>query len=115
MKQNQNSAIKSKKALYATAMTVLFFSSLVSAEVGESLVLCKHNKLVRTLRIETMSDQHCKAVYTKSGVDQTIGSGQNHNSCEEFVAGVRKTLEDAKWSCREVKEARTSMISPLIE
>lgn len=115
MKRNQFSADKSKKALCATAMTVLFFSSLASAEIGDSLVLCKHNKTVRTLRIETMSDQRCKAVYTKLGVDQTIGASQNHNSCEEYIAGVRKTLEDAKWNCREVKEARTSMINPVTE
>lgn len=115
MKRDQISVDKSIKALSAAALSVLFFSSLASAEIGEALVLCKHNKSVRTLRIETLSDQRCKAVYTKSGVDQTIGSSQNHNSCEEFVAGVRKTLEDAKWNCREVKEARTSMIAPEAE
>ncbi len=115
MKRDQISADKNRKALFATAITVLFFSSLASAEIGDSLVLCKHNKTVRTLRIETLSDQRCKAVYTKVGVDQTIGSSQNRTSCEEYIAGVRKTLEDAKWSCREVKEARTSMISPETE
>ncbi|QDK39644.1 hypothetical protein [Bdellovibrio sp. NC01] len=115
MKRDQFSLDKTKKALIATASTVLFFSSLAHAEIGDSLVLCKHNKTVRTLRIETTSDQRCKAIYTKQGVDQNIGSGQNHNSCEEYVAGVRKTLEDAKWNCREVKEARTSMVAPVTE
>lgn len=115
MKRDQNFAAKIQKALCATATTVLFFSSIAHAEIGDSLVLCKHNKTVRTLRIETSTDQRCKAVYTKQGVDQTIGSSQNHNSCEEYVAGVRKTLEDAKWNCREVKEARTSMVNPATE
>lgn len=110
MKRDQISVDKTKKALFASAMTVLFFSSVSFADIGDSLVLCKHNKTVRTLRIEKASDQRCKAVYTKQGVDQTIGLSQNQNSCEEYIAGVRKTLEEAKWTCREVKEARTSTV-----
>jgi len=101
---------KQKKALSVFTMAVLFFSSLVQADIGDILVLCKHNKTVRTLRVEIMSDQRCKAIYTKQGVDQIIGSSQNQNSCEEYISGVRKTLEDAKWNCREVKEARSSSV-----
>ncbi|MEK2687805.1 hypothetical protein [Bdellovibrio sp. GT3] len=74
------------------------------------MVLCKHNKTVRTLRVEQGSDEKCKAIYTKQGVDQTIGSATNVGSCEEIVAGVRKTLEEAKWNCRDVKEARSSTV-----
>ncbi|WP_374078262.1 hypothetical protein [Bdellovibrio bacteriovorus] len=87
-----------------------FFSSLAFADLGESLVLCKHNKTVRTLRVEMGEDQKCRAIYTKQGVDETIGSGLNPNSCVEFVSNVRKNLEEAKWNCREVKEARTSNV-----
>lgn len=110
MKRDQISALKSKKALFSATMAVLFFSSLASAELGESLVLCKSNKTVRTLRVEMGTDQKCRAIYTKQGVDETIGSGLNPSSCVEFVANVRKNLEEAKWSCREVKEARTSNV-----
>ncbi|MGE5087030.1 MAG: hypothetical protein ACM3MG_12065 [Bacillota bacterium] len=115
MKRDQISVENPKKALIATAITVLFFSSLASAEVGESLVLCKHNKMVRTLRVEMGSDQKCRAIYTKQGVDQTIGSAQYLNSCVEIVAGVRKTLEEAKWNCRDVKEARISTVNTITE
>jgi hypothetical protein len=97
------------------SIPVLFFSSLANAELGDALVLCKHNKNVRTLRIEMGADQKCRAIYTKQGIDQTIGSAQYLNSCTEIVQGVRKTLEDAKWSCRDVKEARTSAVSTTIE
>ncbi|MFM6930530.1 MAG: hypothetical protein ACKOX6_18855 [Bdellovibrio sp.] len=115
MKRDQISVEYRKKALVATAMTVLFFSSLASAEIGESLVLCKHNKMVRTLRVEVESDQKCRAIYTKQGVDQTIGSAQYLNSCVEIVAGVRKTLEEAKWNCRDVKESRISTVNIITE
>lgn len=115
MKRDQNSVDFNKKALLAPAMAVLFFSSFVFADIGDSLVLCKHNKSVRTLRIDKMSDQRCKAVYTKQGVDQTIGASQSHSACEEYISGVRKTLEDAKWNCRDIKEARTSTVAPLEE
>lgn len=94
------------------AFMVLLFSSFASADLGESLVLCKHNKTVRTLRMEMGQDQKCKAIYTKQGVDETIGSAQNPNSCVEILANVRKNLEEAKWNCREVKEARTSTVVP---
>ncbi|CAE78882.1 hypothetical protein AB1A81_04360 [Bdellovibrio bacteriovorus] len=111
MKQDQISKAKNIKALLSATITVLFFSSFShAAELGESLVLCKHNKTVRTLRVEIGTDQICRAIYTKQGVDETIGSGQNHQSCHDFVTNVRKNLEEAKWSCREVKEARTSNV-----
>lgn len=89
--------------------TVLFFSIPLSAEEVDSLVLCKNNKTVRTLRVER-EDDRCHAIYTKQGVDSVIGSGQNTASCEDFVQGVRKNLEEARWSCREAKEARSSSI-----
>lgn len=111
LKQDQIFKANKLKALFSVTMTVLFFSSLgQAAELGESLVLCKHNKTVRTLRVEIDKDQVCRTIYTKQGVDEVIGSGQNHQSCSEFVTNVRKNLEDAKWSCREVKEARTSNV-----
>lgn len=111
MKRDQISYAKNIKALLSATIAVLFFSSFShAAGLGDSLVLCKHNKTVRTLRVEVGQDQLCRAIYTKDGVDETIGSGQYQNSCVEIVANVRKNLEGAKWNCREVKEARTSNI-----
>lgn len=110
MKRDQISALKSFKALFSVSTMVLFFSSVTFAQMGDSLVLCKNNKTVRTLRIEMSNDQKCKAIYTKSGVDEVIGASASKVSCEEFVANVRKNLEEAKWNCREAKEARTSNV-----
>lgn len=112
MKQEQILSIKSIKALLSA--TVLFFSSLAFAGIGDSVVLCKFNKTVRTLRVEKDNAQ-CRAIYTKQGVDQIIGSGQYTESCVEFVSNVRKNLEEGKWNCREVKEARMSNIRSQVE
>lgn len=101
------------KSLIALGISVgfAFFSkiALAAPSLNESMVLCKNNKTVRTLRVE-VEDQRCRAIYTKSGVDTTIGSGQFTNSCHEFVENVRKNLESANWNCRDVKEARISTV-----
>lgn len=107
---DQISIVSKIKALLSAMLTVLFFSSFAHAEMGESFVLCKNKKMVRTLRVELGSDQKCRAIYTKQGVDEVIGSSQQVASCVEFVSNVRKNLEEGKWSCREVKEARTSSV-----
>lgn len=110
MKRKQNLVIKFGKALFSVMTTVLFFSSIASSAVGESLVLCKHNKSVRTLRVEMDNDSKCQVIYTKQGVDEMIGSGQYTNSCVEIISNVRKNLEEGKWVCRDVKEARVSTV-----
>ena len=53
-------------------MMVFLFSPMSYADMGESLVLCKHNKNVRTLRVEMGADQKCRAIYTKQGVMKRI-------------------------------------------
>lgn len=110
MKQDQTILTKCYKALTAVTLPVLFFSSAAIAEIGDGLILCKNQKTVRTLRIEKTEDARCRAIYTKAGVDSEIGSGMNFQSCEDYVAGVRKTLEEAHWNCREIKEARSSAV-----
>lgn len=103
--------MKFKKALLPLLGGVLFFSTFAQAGDDPGFILCKHDKIVRTLRIEKADDSRCKAIYTKQGVDQVIGSAQNESSCEGFVAGVKKNLEEASWRCREVKQSRVSDLS----
>jgi hypothetical protein len=102
---------KNIKALQVSTCAVLFFSLTSFAESGDSLIICKKEKQVRTLRIEMLSDQHCKAIYTKQGVDQNIGASQSLKACEEIIGAVRKTIEAASWSCREVKEFQASSLN----
>lgn len=96
-------------------MIVLFFSSVSYAELGDSLILCKSNKNVRTLRVEVSSDQKCRAVYTKQGVDDVIGASTGASACAEIVSNVRKNLEEGQWNCRDVKESRSSSVTTVAE
>ena len=91
-------------------MMVFLFSPMSFADMGESLVLCKNKKTVRTLRVEMGADQKCRAIYTKQGVDETIGASGAHEACVEYISSVRKNLEEAQWNCREIKEARISSV-----
>lgn len=115
MKKNQNSLMQNSKALLSVSMMVLFFSSVSNAELGDSFILCKSNKNVRTLRVEMSSDQKCRAVYTKQGVDEVIGASTGAAACAEIISNVRKNLEEGKWNCREVKESRTSSVTTVVE
>lgn len=110
MKREQNLGVKFKEALFSTLIAVLFFSSTAFAGLNNKLILCKNKKAVRTLRVEMAEDNKCHAIYTKQGIDATIGSGQYMNSCAQIVTNVRNNLEEAKWNCREVKEAKVSSL-----
>lgn len=93
-------------------LLILSFSVLSAAPTASDLtyVLCKNQKIVRTLRIEKESGK-CQTVYTKNGQDQVIGSGLNPNSCQKFLTDVQGNLEKAGWKCRETKDSALSEIS----
>lgn len=97
---------------------LLFFILGVSAQAEvsqptDSSVICRLRKEVRTLRIEKTDGGKCKAIYTKSGVDQNIGIASSGASCVEILRKVRVNLEAADWKCREVKESRVSNLIEL--
>lgn len=117
LSQNADTKSNSKNALLRipTPLVVGFFilmGSLAQAEIGDAFILCKHNKVVRTLRVDAVSDSQCKAVYTKEGVDKVIGASQNKEVCGDVLNKVRKNLEEGSWACREVKESRLSNLGP---
>lgn len=88
---------------------VLVLSSLASVATA-STILCKNERSVRSLRVDKTSGG-CRAVYTKSGVDQIVGSAMRENGCDAIIEGIRKTLEASVWKCRDVKEAAFSDLS----
>lgn len=91
---------------------MLFFClSSVSSFSAATTIICKNDKSVRTLRIDKSNDGSCRAIYTKQGVDQVVGSSMRENGCESILEGIRKTLEGSIWKCRGVKEAVVSNLS----
>lgn len=96
-------------------LAILLFSSFfawaeVSADEKFSFVLCKNNQIVRTIRVNS-GEEGCKTVYTKSGVDRIVGSGQNASSCMQFLNNIKGNLEEAAWSCREVSKVKITDLS----
>lgn len=74
-------------------------------------IICKNDKSVRTLRSDKLKEGGCRAIYTKQGVDQVVGSSMRENGCDSVLEGIRKTLEGSVWKCRDVKEAVISNLS----
>lgn len=89
---------------------VLMVSSLATLGMA-STIICKNDKSVRSLRIDKTDDGGCRAVYTKLGVDQIVGSNMRENRCDSLLEGIRKTLEASVWKCREVKDSTLSNLS----
>lgn len=87
-----------------------FCVSLAVSFSSAATVICKNDKSVRTLRTDK-SVTGCRAIYTKQGVDQVVGSSMRENGCESIIEGIRKTLEASVWKCRDVKEAVVSNLS----
>ncbi len=97
--------------LILSLILVLFCGISAQAELTEELelsVICRLKKEVRTLRVEKADGGKCKAIYTKTGKDQNIGTASSGASCNEILRKVRVNLEAADWKCREVKESRVS-------
>ena len=99
------------KVKWISLLLFLVLGFQARAEVSQesqSSVICRLRKEVRTLRIEKVDGGKCKAIYTKTGVDQNIGVASSGASCTEILRKVRVNLEAADWKCREVKESRVS-------
>ena len=73
--------------------------------------ICRFGRDVRTLRvIPPGEDGRCQTIYTKEGVDQSVGKGQNPKSCIDIMEGIRGRIEAGGWKCREIKGAKVSAL-----
>ncbi|MBC7370304.1 MAG: hypothetical protein H7326_01995 [Bdellovibrionaceae bacterium] len=99
------------KGSVTRAFLLLFSASLLSAFSLPTMaltIICKNDKQVRTLRTDKVTDGGCRAVYTKQGVDQVVGSSIRKNGCETILENIRRNLEGNVWKCKAVKEAAFS-------
>lgn len=66
-------------------------------------------KSVRTLRVyETKektetgeSADGCRATYSKTNVEQTVGTSRQIGQCQTILMGIQKNLEASNWTCRK--------------
>lgn len=83
------------------------------AENMAPYVLCRQRKVIRTIRVEKSGDkERCETVYTKSGVDRSVGSGIHLASCRQFAENIRRNLEVANWKCQDISAKASISNSP---
>ena len=114
---------------FATACLVSLVAISAHAETSanvQDLVICKSpgakpteaiggktstaGKSVRTLRVygtkekteSGESAEGCRATYSKTNVEQTVGTSRQLQQCQTILSGIQKNLEASKWSCRHV-------------
>lgn len=92
------------KIFFLTSVLIFSLSSKANEMPEVNYVMCQNGTIVRTVRIE-LDEQGCKTVYTKNGDDRVIGSGQFAISCTGFLGNVKKNLEAAGWSCKDISGA----------
>jgi hypothetical protein len=101
----------SHKGSAIRAFVLLFCLCFICGTSFANTVICKNEKSVRTLRSDKTTDGGCRAIYTKQGVDQVVGSSMRTGGCDSILDGIRKTLESSVWKCKDVKEAVVSDLS----
>ena len=84
-----------------------FISYAEGAIDSVAFVMCKSQKIVRTIRV-TPGGEGCQTIYTKSGIDKVVGGGKNSVSCIEVMKNIRTNLEGAAWKCRDISSAAVS-------
>lgn len=95
----------------STAVQVTTAQADALKEAGElkTVTICRPptGKGARTLKVYRRDDQGCRATYTKLGQEQSVGENRAVEQCESVLAGIRKNLEAANWSCRGPKDVAT--------
>ncbi len=106
----------------SVCFSVLFSSVSSAAEPTlkvQDIVICKSpakengktstaGRAVRTLRIYETKEKNengesadgCRATYTKTNVEQTVGTSRQLQQCQSILNGIQKNLEASNWSCR---------------
>jgi hypothetical protein len=102
---------KSSTGSLVTAVQVATAQGEALKEAGElkTVTICRPptGKGARTLKVYRRDDQGCRATYTKLGQEQSVGENRAVEQCESVLAGIRKNLEAANWSCRGPKDVAT--------
>lgn len=78
---------------------------LVEVE-NQSYWICKNQKQVRTMRVHIDKSGICSTYYSKQGEEKVVGSGRNHESCQNFLNNIKTNLEKSSWTCRDISATR---------
>lgn len=92
-------------------LAILTFPLLASAEdtvevQNKAYWICKSKREVRTIRVFIKPDGVCATLYSKLGEEKVVGSGRNHESCQNFLNNIKTNLEKSDWACRDISATR---------
>lgn len=96
------------------ALVICFFIFSVLTQVAfaqqgqNTIVICKLDKQVRTLRIQKNAENKNVLLYRKYTKDQDLGQFQFLKSALQVMREVQQNLENSNWECREVQQAKIS-------
>jgi hypothetical protein len=65
-------------------------------------VICRNQKIVRTIRVECKGGVDCDTIYTKEGSDRVEGSNNNIMGGQKILGNIQANLEKAAWKCNDV-------------
>jgi hypothetical protein len=88
-----------------TLCFVLFSVTLVEGQI-DTMVICKLEKQVRTLRIQKSPDHKNVLIYRKYSKDEEIGHFSFVKSAQQVMREVQGNLEKNNWVCREVSQSQ---------
>jgi hypothetical protein len=107
--------------VFSAAVFLLLSPALSSAQVRD-VVICKSpaksadasdgkksaGRSVRTLRVYETKEKNekgesadgCRATYSKTNVEQTVGTSRQVQQCQTILSGIQNNLEASHWTCR---------------
>ena len=109
-----------KASLFLLSFLVVFASVVTMAEstsinesVNESIkeedrtsyVMCRHQNVVRTIRISELNGALCAVVYGKEGIDQQIAKYSKKDLCKNILKKIKVNLEKSAWKCKDVGQS----------
>jgi hypothetical protein len=65
-------------------------------------VICRNQKIVRTIRVECLPSGACDTIYNKDGADLTQASKINAVASLRILGNIKNNLEKAAWKCNDV-------------
>jgi hypothetical protein len=65
-------------------------------------VICRNQKIVRTIRVECQQNGACNTIYNKDGADKAEGSKINVTASQKILGNIKGNLEKASWKCDDV-------------
>ena len=94
-------------------LSIILFAGMSAAENADksqykAYVLCKSRKEVRTIRIEVGATGVCTTIYSKQGIEKSVGSGKHFESCLTYLNNVKTNLEKSNWTCRDISSSKVT-------